>query len=170
MSILDIILVILLIVGTIGGYQKGFLHSLFSLLAIFLGVLGGFKLMGIVMVRLSMYYVIDNRFLPYAAFAVVFLLIVIIVRLVGSLLRSSLEKSVLGQADQVAGAGLGALKTVFMISVVLWILDSISIEFPGHWREDSTLYGFVANFAPKATQWIGQFVPAFSDVFNSLAE
>jgi len=166
---LDFILVIILIIGAAGGYQKGFLYSLFSLLAVFLGVLGGFKLMGIVMVRLSHHLDMDNRILPYVAFAIVFLLIVIIVRLVGSLLRASLEKSVFGQADQVAGAALGALKTVFMLSVIFWILDSVSFQLPGHWQDNSALYGFTANFAPKTTQWIGEYVPAFSGVFKNAA-
>lgn len=170
MNILDIILAITIIVGAVSGYQKGFLYSLFSLLAIFLGVLGGFKLMGIVMVKLSLYYEIDNRILPYVAFGVVFVVIVLLVRLLGSLLKSSLEKSTLGKADQAAGALLGALKTIFMVSVILWITDSLSIQLPGHWREDSGLYAFIANFAPKTTQWIGTFVPSFSDLFGSGAE
>ncbi|QOI96836.1 MAG: CvpA family protein [Flammeovirgaceae bacterium] len=166
MNILDVMLAIIILVGAVAGYQKGFLYSLFSLLAIFLGVLGGFKLMGIVMVKLSLYYEIDSRILPYAAFALVFVLIAVIVRLLGSLLRSSLEKTTLGRADQAAGALLGSVKTIFMISIMLWLTESVSLELPGHWRNESSLYGFVANFAPKTTHWIGEFMPAFSDLFR----
>ena len=170
MNVLDVILVIILIIGAVGGYQKGFLYSLFSLLAILLGVLGGFKLMGIVMVRLSHHFNLDNRILPYVAFALVFLLIVMVVRLLGALLRSSLEKTVFGRADKVAGSVLGTLKTVFMLSVIIWILDSVSVRLPGHLQDESFFFGFMANFAPQTTQWIGQYVPAISDVFNNAAE
>ncbi|MCK6616836.1 MAG: CvpA family protein [Cyclobacteriaceae bacterium] len=170
MNILDVILGVIILVGAVGGYQKGFLYSLFSLLAIFLGVLGGFKLMGLAMVKLSVYYEIDNRILPYAAFALVFVLIVVIVRLLGTLLRSSLEKTTLGQADQATGALLGSVKTVFMISIMLWLTESVSLELPGHWRQESALYARVANFAPKATRWIGEVMPAFADLFKPEAE
>lgn len=170
MSVIDIILIIAFLVGAISGYQKGFLYSLFSLLAVFLGILGGFKLMGIVMVKLSVYYELDEQILPYVAFGIVFLIIVIIVRLLGSLLQSGLERTVLGNADKIAGALLGTLKTIFMASVVLWILDSLSFHIPGHWIKDSGLYEFTANFAPETTNWVGKFVPAFYDLFKGHAE
>jgi len=169
-NIFDIILVIILIVGAVGGYQKGFLYSLFSLLAILLGVLGGFKLMGMVMINLSLRYEIESRILPYVAFGVVFIVIVIFVRLLGSLLRLSLEKSIFGRADQAAGAVLGLVKTVFMLSVILWIADSLGLQVPGHWREDSGLYGFVANAAPKTAHWIGEVIPSFSNLFSRSSE
>ncbi len=170
MNIFDIILIVLLIVGAVGGYQKGFLYSLFSLLAIFLGVFGGFKLMGMVMIKLSLRYDVDSRILPYVAFGIVFIVIVILVRLLGSWLRSSLEKSILGRADQAAGAMLGAVKAMFMLSVILWITDSIGLHLPGHWREDSRLYEFTANVAPETARWVGEFVPSLSDLFDGTSD
>lgn len=170
MSIADIILVIFFISGAIAGYQKGFLYSLFSLLAIFLGVLGGFKLMGVVMVKLSVYYEVDEKILPYVAFGVIFLLIVIVVRLLGNLLRSSMNKTFLGSADQWAGGLLGLGKTVFMVSVVLWITDSLSLRLPNHWIEDSYLYTFTANAAPVTTNWLGEWLPSFHNLFNDQTE
>lgn len=170
MNLLDGILAVIMLVGAVSGYQKGFLYSLFSLLAVFLGILGGFKLMGIVMVKLSVYYEIDEQILPYAAFGIVFLIIVTVVRMLGSLLQSSLEKTVLGNADKFAGALLGTLKTIFMASVVLWIMNSLQFHIPGHWIQDSSLYEFTANFAPETTNWVGKFVPAFYDLFNGNTE
>jgi membrane protein required for colicin V production len=169
-NMLDSILVVIIIVGAVSGYQKGFLYSLFSLLAVFLGMLGGFKLMGIVMIKLSAYFEVDQQLLPYAAFGAVFLLIVVIVKLLGSLFQASLEKTLLGRADRLAGALLGALKTIFMVSVILWILDSLSFHIPGHWTEDSGLYEFTSNFAPETTNWAGKYVPAFYGLFKGGSE
>jgi membrane protein required for colicin V production len=74
LNALDLILFIFFVIGIASGYRKGFLVTLFSLLAIFLGILAGFKLMGAAMLTLKDYYAIDDKILPYVAFAAVFLL------------------------------------------------------------------------------------------------
>ena len=166
MSKIDIALVIVLIIGAIGGYRKGFLSELFSLLGIILGILAGFKLMGIAMVNLAQHYDIDEKILPYVAFAVVFLIVIIIVSLLGKLLKSSIEKTVLGSADQVAGSVLGLFKAAFMASVILWITTSMEMNIPDNWTEDSWLHPRIASLAPTVTSWIAEVFPVFSDLFG----
>ena len=75
MSGLDIAFVVLIVFGAVHGYREGFLLSLFSLIGVVLGIIGGFKLMGIALVFLIEKFDIDEKFLPYIAFTVVFLLI-----------------------------------------------------------------------------------------------
>jgi membrane protein required for colicin V production len=157
---------VLLLIGAVGGYRKGFLSELFSLLAIILGVLAGFKLMGEAMILLSSHYKINEKVLPYVAFAVVFVIVMILVSLLGKLLSGSLEKTVFGNVDQALGGVLGILRTGFMLSVVFWIVSSVKIELPEHWFEDAWLYPVVAKFAPAVTQWVGEIFPVFGDLFN----
>ena len=166
MSKIDIVLALFLVVGAFSGYRKGFLTELFSLLGIFLGVLAGFKLMGQAMVMLSEHYSIDTKFAPYVAFGVVFLIVVIVVSLIGKLLKSSLEKTIFGSVDQLMGSLLGVARTAFMLSVLLWIVDSLSIEFPEAWTTDSWLFPFTANIAPIATSWVSEIFPYFSNLFS----
>jgi len=139
--------------------------ELFSLLAIILGVLGGFKLMGWAMVMLADKFNIDQKVLPYIAFTVVFVGIVLIVRLLAKTLRMSIDKTFLGQADQIAGAVLGGLKTVFLMSIVMWIFESLRMSFVENWSEKSWLYPKVSAVAPMVTQWIGKVIPVFKDIF-----
>jgi membrane protein required for colicin V production len=166
LSKIDIALVIVLIIGAVGGYRKGFLSELFSLIGIILGILAGFKLMGIAMVNLEQHYNIDEKILPYVAFAVVFLIVVILVSLLGKLLKSSIEKTVLGSADQVAGSVLGICKAAFMASVILWITTSMEMNIPDHWTKDSWLHPRIASLAPTVTSWIAEVFPVFSDLFG----
>lgn len=166
MSKIDIALVVFLAIGAISGYRKGFLTELFSLLGIFLGVLAGFKLMGQAMIMLSEHYAIDEKFSPYVAFGVVFLIVVIVVSLIGKLLKSSLDKTIFGSADQVMGSLLGVARTAFMLSVLFWIADSLKIEFPEKWTTDSWLYPFTANIAPTVTSWVSEVFPYFSNLFT----
>ena len=165
MSIADIALVILLILGAVKGYREGFLMELFSLLGIILGVLGGFKLMGMALIYLSDEFNIDENVLPYIAFATVFIIIVVLVTLTGRAIKASIDKTFLGRVDESMGGILGLLKTAFLLSVVIWLLHSFHFEFPEHWTADSTVFPRVAKIAPAVTRWIGQFIPFFHDIF-----
>ena len=167
MSKIDIALIIVLAIGAFSGYQKGFLSELFSLLGIILGILAGFKLMGIAMVNLVEHFNINEKILPYVAFGIVFLIVIILVSLLGKFLKSSIEKTVLGNADQAAGSVLGILKAAFMTSVVLWITSSMNLTIPDGWTEDSWLYPTIATIAPTVTSWIAEIFPVFSDLFGS---
>ena len=165
MSIVDIILALIILSGAYSGYKNGFIVSLFSLVAVILGMLGGFKLMGSIMILLSNKYNIDKDFLPYVAFGVVFLLITIGVNLLGTLIKNSISKSFLGSMDKLVGSLLGLVKVIFMVSILLWISDSLRIRFPEEWTSNSWLHPMTANFAPKITNWIGTFLPIFRNVF-----
>lgn len=169
MSKVDIILIIILIVGAVAGYKKGFLSELFTLLGIILGVLAGFKLMGAAMLMLDEHYDINENVLPYVAFGVVFLIVVIGISLLGKVFQSSLEKTVLGSADKIMGGLLGILKTAFMLSVLIWITSSLNVNIPRNFTEDAWLYPTVAGFAPAVTSWIGEIFPVFSDLFGQEA-
>jgi membrane protein required for colicin V production len=165
LSKIDIALAVFLAIGAFSGYRKGFLTELFSLLGIFLGVLAGFKLMGQAMILLGEHYAVDEKFSPYVAFGVVFLIVVIVVSLIGKFFKSSLDKTVLGSVDQVMGSLLGIARTAFMLSVLLWLADSLHIEFPNEWTADSWVYPITAKIAPTVTSWVSEVFPYFSDMF-----
>ena len=164
MSWIDIILVGILLVGAFHGYREGFIMEVISLLAIFLGVLAGFKLLGNAMILLQDRFEINESVLPYVAFAVVFLIIVIIVNLFGKLIKASIGKSLLGGIDQLLGAVVGLIKGVFMLSVVLWILDSMKLEFLSQVNNRSKLLPVIADVAPQLTSWVGSLIPFFKDI------
>lgn len=165
MSGFDIALVIIMLFGVYRGYKEGFIMELISFVAIVLGILGGFKLMGHAMVLLSNKFNVDKTVLPYIAFSIVFIGIVIVVSLLGRLIKASIDKNFLGSVDQASGALLGLLKSAFMASVGIWIISSLRVNMLEHWTENSWLYPKVAAFAPFITSWIGKFIPMFKGIF-----
>jgi len=90
--------------------------------------------------------------------------VVLLVSLLGKIVKASLNKPILGPVDQGAGALLGLVRATFMLSIMLWITDSLKIKFPANWTTNSWLHPFTANFAPKVATWIGGFLPIFGDV------
>lgn len=140
--------------------------EIISLIGIMLGIFLGFKLMGEGMIFLEEKFNADRTTLPYISFIVIFLLVVLGVRLLGTLVKHSIDKTLLGSADQALGAALGVFRTLFMISVVLWILDSLKLSPGEKWVEGSWLYPFTAKLAPAIADWAGQVIPFFREIFR----
>jgi membrane protein required for colicin V production len=166
LSKVDIILAIIILVGAYSGFRDGFRVELFSLVAVFLGVLLGFKLMGVTMVYLEEEFFIDEYALPYIAFSGVFFLVLFLVNLVARALIKKYPEPILGLVDSFAGAIFGFLRTTFMLSLVLWILHSLKLEFPPEWIGESWVFPMVADFAPDTLKGVGNVIPWFSDVIH----
>ncbi|HNP76378.1 MAG: CvpA family protein [Cyclobacteriaceae bacterium] len=166
MSKADIFLLLCCMAGAWNGYREGFLMELISLVAIILGVLGGFKLMGEGMLFLQDRFHADKATLPYVSFILIFVIIMIAVRLLGKMVKNSIDKSFLGTVDQSMGAGLGIFKTLFMASILIWIFDSLKVAPSTAWTEDSWLYPFTAHLAPRTADWIGNYIPVFREIFR----
>lgn len=136
-----------------------------SLVAVILGILGGFLLLGQAMLMLDSNFRINENILPYIAFAVVFVIIVILVSVMGNILRASLHMTFLGSIDRAMGGLLGIVKSTFLLSVTFWILDSLGIKVITDWFSTAGLYPVISGFAPMVADWIGELIPAFKNVF-----
>jgi membrane protein required for colicin V production len=165
LSKIDIALLVIILIGAYKGYKDGFLLGLFTLLALVLGVFGAFKLMGIGMVFLQEEFNADKSMLPYLAFIVIFIVIVVLVTWLGKLIKGSIDKSFLGRVDEIMGSVLGVFKTMFTASVLLWIADSLKYSPPSEWTEGSWLYPFTAHLAPDLAGWVAGFLPFFKEIF-----
>lgn len=166
MSKIDIALVFILSMGAWNGYREGFLMELFSLLALVLGILGAFKLMGMGVAYLERHAQLDQTMLPYISFAIIFVVILVLVNWLGRRLRNSIDKTFLGKVDQGMGLTLGVFKTLFLVSILFWIMDSFKVAIPGKYTEGSWLYPFTARLAPEVASWLSGFVPFFREIFR----
>ncbi len=167
MSKIDIVLVIILAIGAFVGYRKGFLMELFYLLAILLGVLLGFRLMGVAMEYLQREFNADQAVLPYIAFSVVFVLVVIAVILLGKTVSNLVDKTFFRKSGRPGGGGLlGAVKYLFCASVLLWLGSSLHLELPASWTEGSFIYPLTTEFAQKISSFLGQLIPFFKETFE----
>ncbi|MEQ8424014.1 MAG: CvpA family protein [Cyclobacteriaceae bacterium] len=166
MNKLDIFIIVLLLFGAYRGYRSGFLMGLVSLVAIVLGVFGGFKLMGEGMLLLQREFNADSTVLPYLSFLLIFVIIVVGVNILGRMIRATISKTFLGTIDEAMGAILGVFKWLFMMSVILWILDSLEFSLSPQWTEGSFLFNYTSMFAAELAGWMSGFLPFFKETFK----
>lgn len=165
MNVLDIILIIPIIWLMYRGYQKGFIIELSSLVALIAGIYLAINFSGFAADFLTRNFNIGDKYLNIVAFVVTFLIVVFGVIMIGKMLEQFINILLLGFVNKLAGAAFGVIKAVFLISVVLWIINSFDLSrtiIKDSSRKESMLYDPIEQFAPS-------IVPKLSlDKFRSI--
>jgi len=151
MEIIDIILGALLIFGLVRGFMKGFFVEIASLLSLLVGLYGAIHFSYFVADWLKIKVEWDAKYIQAAAFAITFLIILVIVSLVGKLLTKIIDAAQLGILNKIAGAVFGAAKIGMILSVIINIFGKMNdtITFvKQETLENTILYNPVKTFAP----------------------
>jgi len=170
MSILDLFLIIPLIVGAYSGFRDGFLHELFSILAFIIGLLAAFKLFHVGVNLLRDNFNLEGAWLPLISFVAIFILVVILTRTIGKIIKKIVHATPLGAVDAIAGALLAVFKWALGISVVLWILDTFGLQLPQDWSENSLFYPYLRPMSEWLMGWIGVILPFANDLFEAVRD
>ena len=170
MSFIDLIILIPLAFGAMGGFRKGFILEIITLLALILAVIGGFHFLHWGMSVLSDNFQLSGRFLPFLAFVLIFVAIIAIVNAIGQALKKIIHMAFLGGIDRIAGAVLGALKFVFLFSILIWVFQVFGVEIPQHLQDDSFFYTYVVALAPATVELFSFIIPATSDLMDKISE
>jgi len=151
MNSIDIVILIFLAIGLFQGFRNGFLIELASLIGLVLGVFGAIYFSHFASDLLIKYTAWEEQTINLAAFAITFIVIVILVSLAARALTKVASFAALGLLNRLMGAIFGVVKMVFFISVLILFLDSLDrdINFLSEEKkENSLLYKPVASVAP----------------------
>ena len=170
MSFIDLIIIIPFVLGAIGGFRKGFILEIITLLALILAVIGAFHFLHWGMSMLTENFQLSGRFLPFLAFVLIFVGIIAIVNMIGQALKKIIQMAFLGGIDKIAGAVLGALKFVFLFSILIWVFQVFGIEIPQHLQDDSFLYTYVVALAPVTVELFSFIIPATSNLMDNISD
>ena len=138
--------------------------ALFSLAAILLGVWGAYQLMDAGQEYLSKEFGVSGNYVPYVAFLLIFLIILIGVKLTGGIVRSAIEGTTVGEIDQWMGAGLGLIRYTLVISFLLVALNRLDLVLPAQWTNGSVVFPVVEGAAPWITDLAGGSFPDFREL------
>ena len=100
---IDIIFFILILLAVYKGYRQGFIVSLFSIIALMVGLAAAMKLSAVTAGYLEGSINVSARWLPILSFVLVFLLAVFIVRLGAKAIEKTIELAMLGWINRLAG-------------------------------------------------------------------
>jgi len=151
MSFLDIVLAALILFGLVRGLMKGLFVEVASLVALVAGVYGAIHFSNYAATFLNNKTEWDEKTVNIAAFAITFVIIVLVIALAGKALTKLADFAALGIVNKILGGLFGALKIAVILSVVLIVFDSMNRAIPftdEETIEDSVLYNPVKSLVP----------------------
>lgn len=151
MSIIDIVLAALLLFGFIRGLFKGLFVEIASLLALVLGIYGAIHFSYFASEFLESKVDWNEKTVNIVAFAITFVIIVLLISLAGKALTKLANFAALGILNKLLGAVFGALKIGLILSVLLIVFNKLNDTLPFMEDDDiekSVLYKPVKSLAP----------------------
>ncbi|OBX26340.1 membrane protein required for colicin V production [Gelidibacter algens] len=151
MSVLDIVLAVLILFGLVRGLMNGFFVEIASLIALVAGVYGAIHFSNYAATLIDENSQWDEKTVNIVAFAVTFLIIVLVIALAGKALTKLADFAALGIVNKLLGALFGALKVAVILSVFLNVFDSMNRAIPltdDDSVKDSVLYAPVKSLIP----------------------
>ena len=152
MSIVDIAIVVLIILGLIRGFMRGLFVELASLIALIAGLYGAIHFSNYAASFLEEHFEWDENYINLVAFGITFLIIVFLISLAGKALTKLADFAALGIVNKIFGGVFGAIKTALILSVLIIIYEKMTETEENvlpSWAEKSALYEPVRAFAPS---------------------
>lgn len=166
MKVVDIVILVVLILGAFRGFQKGLLLELIGLAAFVVGIIGAFKLMPLGVVVLEGLFGELSGLLPFISFIVIFVLIVLLLNLLGLILKKTIDMTIMGSFDDLAGALAGLVKWAFSISFLIWLMGYFHLTLDEEYTGGSMFYPFIASLAPWVIETAGALMPFIKEFFE----
>jgi membrane protein required for colicin V production len=151
MNYFDIIFLVIFLWSAYRGIKKGFVVMAASLAALILGIWGAIRFSNLTFVLLSKNFELKTQYLSLIAFALTFVVIVILVHLVARLIEKLLKAVALNFLNRIAGLFFGIITTAFIISVILVVMNTIDKKLPfipEEHKSNSLLYEPLSKLAP----------------------
>lgn len=167
--LLDIIFVVLIVFAVLKGYQRGLIIGLFSLVAIIIGLAAAMKLSVVMADYLGKAVHVSDEWMPVISFAVVFLLVILLIRVGAKALEKTAEMAMMGWVNKLGGIILFAAIYITVFSVLVFYAEQLKLLQPDMINKSVT-YSFIQPWGPKAINGFGSIVPLFKDMFEELKQ
>ncbi|MGQ1908912.1 CvpA family protein [Marinifilum sp. RC60d5] len=143
MNILDILIGLPLLWAIYKGFTKGLIIEVATLLALILGIYGAIHFSDFTAEFIQQKFDYDSQYMGYIAFAITFLLIVVVLNILGKILNSLIEAVALGVINRLLGVVFGLFKGAIILSIVVYFVNYLDQKLnfiPKEKKENSILY------------------------------
>jgi membrane protein required for colicin V production len=167
--LIDFAFAVLIILAIIKGYQKGLILAIFSIIAFIVGLAAALKLSAVVAAYLKDSLSVSAKWLPFIAFALVFLIVVLLVRLGARLIEKTFQAVLLGWVNRIGGILLYVTLYLIILSIFVFYADKLQLLQPAT-IDSSVTYKFIQPWGPVIMDNIGKLIPLFKDMFTQLGD
>jgi uncharacterized membrane protein required for colicin V production len=152
MNPIDFAVIIILILGFVWGFNKGFVYMVFSLLAIICGAFGAGKLVPLI---LPLIFSTKYAQMGYIVlFILIFTLIYFIIRKLSYVVEDMIEFLELEWLDSLLGGTIGLVQFLIIFGVIITVLQNTNmINFIPNYQEMRFSF-FIADVSQKIIQFI----------------
>ena len=171
MNIFDIVITVFLLFGFVRGIMKGLFIEVASLVALIGGVWGSIHFSYFIGDFLKESVSWSEKQISLAAFAITFILIIVVVSLLGKFLTKLADLAALGLINKAFGGVFGLVKIGLVLSIVFIFFDRMNstISFiDKDTLEESILYKPVKSIAPTIFPSIIKEDGVDEDIINDI--
>ena len=164
MEVIDIILLVFLIYGLYKGFVNGFFTEVASLLALVVGIYVASHFSSFAENWLKTKVAWDEKYINVAAFAITFIVVLILVSLVGKIITKIINVAQLGLLNKIAGGVFGAAKYALILSVLINIFGRMNDTLPFVKQETldkAIVYTKVKSFGPTIIPHLEETIQEF---------
>jgi len=165
--VLDFIGITIIIIFFIRGYMKGIIVAIFSVLAVVLGVICALKLSGALGAWLMEKGWVTSAWATIISYAILFVGVLVLVRLLAKALESVAQLTVLGWFNGLVGGLLYGFIAALIWSSLLWIANRVHLIDP-ETKTYSKTYRYLEPLAPWTFEHTGKLIPFAENVFSDL--
>lgn len=167
MNTIDIILLVILGFGAVKGYLNGFIVEVASFFGFFIGLILALQLTIPVTAWLfsgSDYF----DFIAVGVFISLFVLLTVGIKMGARMLKKMIDVTIFGTLDNVAGGITGIIKWGFLVSMIVWVFESVGFSFHQELSGDSRIFPYLVKIGPAIFSWLGSIIPFFQEFIDSL--
>jgi len=172
-TVVDIILLICFIPAIIGGIKTGFVKQVAALAALILGAWAAWYFSDFFAHNVNIWLETNRVLTQIIAFAGVFLIVILFINMIGHAIHALVNLVLLGWLDKLLGVVFAFLKYAFIISMVIYFLESINDLYsflPVETISQSKLYGVISSFAPTILPFIEKLHETGKEVGTMLSD
>ena len=156
MNTFDIVILVIALAAFVMGMSKGLVKELAGLLGIVLGAFCAKHFSCFVAEWLTS-YIQNELMVSIVAFAIILIIVIVAVHFLANMVDRLIGITALGMVNRLCGGAFSVLKTLFIVSCLLYILNRFGIVDSLIGEEqlaESKTYGLVSNFAKFAFPYI----------------
>jgi membrane protein required for colicin V production len=164
---IDILSGTILIIAILQGYRHALIKAIISFFSLFFGLVVAFQFAGYISNLLKEHTKIGSQWLPFIAFLVVLIGVMILLKMITGILQQSAEWLMLGWLNKLLGMILYALIYGTILSAVLYFMILLGVVEKASIK-DSFSFSYLESWWPYFMKKLSLWIPSIKSSLSSL--